>query len=109
VVGAGIMGHGVAQVFAANRCNVILLDLSGERLKSAVQWIRENLDYMAELGAIRPEDIEVSLERIQPSTNLDDSARKVEFVFEAVSEDFKLKQGLSRVEKNPKQMIPFLY
>ena len=50
VVGAGIMGHGFAQFFAMNDLEVFLVDQSAEFLDRARGWIRDNLDYMIELG-----------------------------------------------------------
>lgn len=49
VVGAGVMGHGFAQIFALNGIDVFLMDQSRELLDRARAWIRENLEFMAEL------------------------------------------------------------
>ena len=52
VVGAGIMGHGFAQLLAMNKLNVYLVDQTDEFLGRARDWIQDNLEYMVELGEL---------------------------------------------------------
>ena len=52
VVGAGIMGHGFAQLLAMNNIEVFLVDQSDDLLDRARCWIVDNLDYMIELGKL---------------------------------------------------------
>jgi 3-hydroxyacyl-CoA dehydrogenase len=49
IVGAGVMGHGFAQIFASNGLDVLLMDQSRELLDRARSWIRQNLEFMVEL------------------------------------------------------------
>ena len=46
IVGAGIMGHGFAQLLAMNAIDVYLVDQTAELLDRAKGWIVDNLDYM---------------------------------------------------------------
>ena len=53
VVGAGIMGHGFAQLLAMNNIEVFLVDQTVDFLDRARDWIGDNLDYMIELKILK--------------------------------------------------------
>jgi 3-hydroxybutyryl-CoA dehydrogenase len=86
VVGAGIMGHSIAQVFAQAGIDVDLVDLDGGKLARAMTLIQSNLDLFAECGRIPVKEIPEILARIHPSTDLTTAAKDTGFVLEAVSE-----------------------
>ena len=94
VVGAGVMGHGFAQVFALNGIDVFLVDQSQELLDRAQGWIRENLEFMVELELIKSPEIEAALKRIRFTSDLEGSAAKADYVLEAITEDLELKKSL---------------
>ena len=94
VVGAGVMGHGFAQIFALNGINVLLMDQSRELLDRARDWIRENLEFMVELDLLQPSGIETTLSKIRFTSDLDGSAAKADYVLEAITEDLELKKSL---------------
>jgi 3-hydroxybutyryl-CoA dehydrogenase len=94
VIGAGLMGHGIAQVFAARGYNVAMVDTQEEILSEALKNIRTNLNVMAQGGIGRPDQIESTIKRIGTSLDLKDAARGAQFVVEAVSEDLELKQHI---------------
>ncbi|MBW1870011.1 MAG: hypothetical protein JRI73_12185 [Deltaproteobacteria bacterium] len=94
VVGAGVMGHGLAQTFALNNLDVFLIDKDRELLDRAEVWIRENLEFMVELNLLQPQGVEDALRRISTTTDLDDSAGKADYVLEAVSENLDLKKEI---------------
>ena len=94
VVGAGIMGHGIAQSFAMNELPVSLADVNEELLRRAKNWIADNLNTMAELGEIGRDRIPPTLSRIQFTTALREAATKADFVLEAVNENLDLKKRL---------------
>ena len=96
VIGAGLMGHGIAQVFAAGGYDVNLMDIEHERLAHALKNIRKNLALMAENGLGRAEDIDSIVARITTTTELDQAAGEADFLVEAVSEILELKQKLFR-------------
>ena len=96
VVGAGIMGHGFAQVFALNNLKVSLVDRTDELLEQARGWIRKNLEYMVELGELQRPQVESTLKLIQLDTDLPMRAKGVDYVLEAVSEDLELKKTVFR-------------
>lgn len=91
VIGAGLMGHGIAQVFALNGYQVNLLDTQDDILSAAVAKIRSNLQLMAQKGIGQPENIEPALDRITLTSDLSKAA-EAQFVVEAVSENLELKQ-----------------
>jgi 3-hydroxybutyryl-CoA dehydrogenase len=94
VVGAGTMGHGLAQVFATKGISVSLADQTDELLERAKRWIAENLSYMVELGEIGQEQIEPTLARIQFTTDLKHAAQDVDYVLEAIVENLDLKKDV---------------
>jgi 3-hydroxyacyl-CoA dehydrogenase len=96
VLGAGTMGHGIAQLFATKGKDVILADTSSASLQAAERQIRENLDYMVEIGYLSPGEADAAAGRISYTTELGDMASKARFITEAVSENLELKQDLFR-------------
>jgi 3-hydroxybutyryl-CoA dehydrogenase len=94
VIGAGLMGHGIAQIFAANGYAVALMDLQQDLLSEAIQKVRSNLTLMARSGIGRAQDIEDVIKRIKTYSNLGQAAAGADFVIEAVSEKVELKQKI---------------
>jgi 3-hydroxybutyryl-CoA dehydrogenase len=94
VVGAGIMGHGFAQILAMNHLEVYLVDQTVDLLERARSWIIDNLDYMIELGNIGAPEKEAVLSGINLTTDLAGSLPKADYVLEAVSENFELKRSI---------------
>lgn len=92
VVGAGIMGHSIAQVFAHTGIDVNLVDLDEDRLMHAMTLIQSNLAQFAEYGRVPVKEIPEILGRIRPSTDLAAAAKDAGFVVEAVSEKPEIKQ-----------------
>lgn len=92
VIGAGIMGHGIAQVFALGGYRVTLNDLNGIILSNAFERLKANLETFAENGLISRDEIPNTLSRIAPFTNLREAVRDADLVVEAVSEDIELKR-----------------
>jgi 3-hydroxybutyryl-CoA dehydrogenase len=86
VVGAGLMGHGIAQVFALKGHEVTIYDALMASLDTVLARISANLK---DLG----ED-ENAVELIQPCPKLAEAVRHADYVVEAVSEDLPLKQKL---------------
>ena len=86
VIGAGLMGHGIAQVFALAGHDVAITDSHQPNLDTAKQRIAANL---RDLG-----DDEKAVELVRPVAGLAECLRGVDFVVEAVLEDMALKQKL---------------
>ena len=96
VIGAGLMGHGIAQIFAVNGYSVTLMDVKEELLSKALENARSNLTLMAERGIGRPEDIDPALSRIKTTGEMSEAAKGSQFLVEAVSENSELKQKVFR-------------
>ncbi len=86
VVGAGLMGHGIAQVFACAGHEVTITDAVAANVETVKSRIAANL---RDLG-----DDPGAIERVRPLTDLAETVRGADFVVEAVSEDLPLKQKL---------------
>jgi len=94
IIGSGMMGHGIAQVFAAQNYNVVLLDVQQELLSKAIDGIRSNLTFLAQRGMGKKKDIEPILRRIRTTLDLKEALSGTQFVIEAVSENLALKQKI---------------
>src|SRR3954447_18553788 len=86
VIGAGLMGHGIAQVFALAGHDVSIYDSVTANLDSAKARILGNL---RDLG-----DDQSAVERVRPTADLAAAVRDADYVVEAVLEDLTLKQKL---------------
>ncbi|MGB6535092.1 MAG: 3-hydroxyacyl-CoA dehydrogenase family protein [Xanthobacteraceae bacterium] len=86
VIGAGLMGHGIAQVFALAGHEVTITDSLVANLDTAISRIAANL---RDLG-----DDAGALERVHPCFDLAGAVREADYVVEAVSENLALKQKL---------------
>src|SRR5262245_33869749 len=86
VIGAGLMGHGIAQVFALKGHEITIYDALMSSLDTVLTRIAANLK---DLG----ED-ENAVDLVQPCPKLSDAVRHADYVVEAVSEDLPLKQKL---------------
>ena len=95
VIGAGVMGSGIAQLTATHGYHVNLVDLDEEILKKAKASIDKNLNrFFVAKNKISIEEAEKILSRIRLVTNRDEAIKDVQIVIEAVFEDMALKQQL---------------
>ena len=94
VIGAGIMGHGIALTYAMSGYQVRLNDISNSILKKALHFIRTDLGTLAENGFISREEIDSTLSRITTTINLGKAVFDTDFVTEAVVEDIEVKKKL---------------
>jgi 3-hydroxybutyryl-CoA dehydrogenase len=97
VIGAGIMGRGIAHVAALGGYRTILEDLLPASLRRAEDEIRANLEKAVELGKVPPADAEAALTRLEFASNLEDAAREADLVIEAVPEEFESKEEIFRL------------
>ncbi len=92
VIGAGFIGPGIAQIFAAKNYQVCLLDIKEEILLKAIESIRSNLSMMAQKGLALESEIDTVLSRIKTTTDMAEAASEAQLVIEAVTENLELKQ-----------------
>jgi len=86
VIGAGVMGHSIAQVFAQAGISVHLVDLKKDLLAHALELVKSNLQTLADYGRVNRQEIPAILDRIRPTTDLAAAVREVDFIQEAVAE-----------------------
>lgn len=96
VLGAGTMGHGIAQVCAAGGCSVALHDTDSQQLDRALRRVRENLDGGVARGKIQPETREAALAQLRTARTLADAVGDANLVIEAAPERLDLKRHLFR-------------
>ncbi len=94
VIGAGMMGPGIAQVFAAHGHRVRVQDLAPRMLEAVAGRVRTNLARMAEYGLAEAADIPAIIGRIETTRDLAGACRGADVVIEAVTENLALKQQL---------------
>jgi 3-hydroxybutyryl-CoA dehydrogenase len=94
VIGAGLMGHGIAQEFACAGYRVHLHDITEQQLNNARVQIGKNLTLLTENAVIEEISISATLQRIHTTTDLTVAAKTADFVVEAVSEKLPLKQQI---------------
>jgi 3-hydroxybutyryl-CoA dehydrogenase len=94
VIGAGLMGHGIAQIFALRGYSVALMDMNKDIISKALDDVRANLTLMAKEGICTDEEIEPAVHRIATTTDIGEAVSDAQFVIEAVSENLALKQKI---------------
>lgn len=91
VIGAGIMGRGIAHAAALGGYRTILEDLLPNALRKAETEIRANLDKAVELGKVSASDAQSAFARIEFASSIDEAARQADLVIEAVPEELESK------------------
>ena len=100
IIGAGTMGHSLAQVFAQGGYNVRLNDVTDEILDRAKKLIASNLDTLIELGNVEKSQKEPILRRIHATVKLEEAGQNADFVIEAIIEDQAAKKEMfSRLDR----------
>ncbi|GAA2735953.1 3-hydroxyacyl-CoA dehydrogenase family protein [Streptomyces nogalater] len=95
VIGAGLMGSGIAQVAAQAGWEVVLRDVTDEALRRGTDGIKASYDKFVDKGKLAAEDAEAALARIAPTTDLD-AAAEADVVVEAVFEKLEVKHEIFR-------------
>ncbi len=93
VLGAGTMGHGIAQVAAQAGYQAFLYDVSRDLAEKGVRKISDNLKLGVDKGKVKPEDRDAALARITPVDDLE-AVSRCDLLIEAIPEDLSLKRGL---------------
>jgi len=91
VIGAGIMGRGIAQVAAMGGYRTILEDLLPNALRRAESEIRTNLNKAVELGKVTAAGASQALARLEFAGSVETAAREADLVIEAVPEEMESK------------------
>ena len=91
VIGAGIMGRGIAHVAALGGYRTILEDILPASLRRAESEIRSNLGKAVELGKVSKDDADAAQQRIEFASSVKQAAREADMVIEAVPEEMDSK------------------
>src|SRR3972149_10416960 len=94
VVGAGIMGHGIAQSFLMGGYPVMLYDIKESILGTAKAHIEHNLELFGQAGLIKSAESKRALGSLVATTELQRAVEKSDFIVEAAPEHLELKQAL---------------
>lgn len=92
VIGSGVMGSSIAQVFATGDIDVTLVDVDEKALTRAMGVIESSLKTLADFGKISETKILSILSRIRPLTDLTETAGEVDFAIEVVPEVPEIKK-----------------
>ena len=95
MIGAGTMGHGIAQVSAAAGYRVVLRDVDRESLARGIQAIERNLNKGLQIGKLTEADCDSTLQHIHGTTHLAEVA-DTDLIVEAAPEQLYIKQELLR-------------
>jgi 3-hydroxybutyryl-CoA dehydrogenase len=94
VIGAGVMGHGIAQICAEKGFQVNLHDSKEEFIKAGINRIDKFLRGSIERGKMTKEQTDAILGRIRLTTDLREAVETADVIIEAVPEDMTLKKNL---------------
>jgi len=96
VIGAGTMGNGIAQVFAASGFDVVMQDITQDRLESGLSTIENSLNRMVNKSLISQDALTKTLTNITVTTEVE-KLSNVDIVVEAVSENLQTKLDIFKL------------
>jgi 3-hydroxybutyryl-CoA dehydrogenase len=94
VVGAGLMGHGIAQEWAQAGYHVRITDTHADTLAAVPQRIRHNYDLLVEAELVVADQADQTLGRLDTVAELEDCVADADLVIEAMAEDLQAKRAL---------------
>ena len=97
VLGAGLMGHGIAQVAAQfGKFEVYMRDVEQRFIDNGMAMIRESLTRFLKKGQMTEEEMNAILARIHPTLDLKEAVSNADLIIEAVPENVELKKATFR-------------
>ncbi len=107
VIGAGLMGSGIAQVAAQSGIEVNLMDIAQQFVDKGISNIEKNLERMKSKGKIDPSEAEAVRSRITGMLSIEQAAKTADVIIEAVIEKMDLKKDVwQRLEEaSPSETI----
>lgn len=111
IIGAGQMGNGIAHVFAVSGFNVLLNDISQDRLDSGLATINGNLNRQLASGKIDEAAKDAASNRISPTIDLSDLSQ-ADLIIEAATENEAVKlEILKEVGRSlkPRRLLPRIH
>ena len=92
IIGAGTMGHGMAQAFAQAGYDVSLMSRTQKTLDRAISLIEASLAAMAEVGLVESASVPAVVGRIKTTTSLEEAAHEADIALETMAEDKEAKK-----------------
>ena len=92
VIGAGEMGHGIAELLALHGYTVSMRDIKQEYIDRGMERLRWSLDKLVEKAQVTRQQADEALARIHPTLDVAEACRDADVVIEAVFEDVELKK-----------------
>ena len=100
VIGAGTMGHGIAQAFAQAGYQVSMMSRTQKTLDRARSLIETSLSTLAQEGLLDPKSVPATLSRITPTMSIQEAAQDADIAFETMVEDKAAKKAVfSQLDK----------
>ncbi len=99
VIGAGTMGHGIAQVCAAAGLRTSVHDVHPDVIAAGLDRVRNNLDYGVQKGKISVESRSEALANLAAEADLRRAVTGADLIIEAVPEDLAMKQAIFQVAR----------
>jgi 3-hydroxybutyryl-CoA dehydrogenase len=103
VLGAGLMGNGIAQICAQAGYSVALRDIEQRFIDNGMNMIKKNLDNDVKKGRKTPEEVATILSRITPTIDLKQAAGNADVVMEVIIEIMDVKK---KVFKELEEIVP---
>ncbi|MFP8953234.1 3-hydroxyacyl-CoA dehydrogenase NAD-binding domain-containing protein [Natrialbaceae archaeon A-arb3/5] len=94
VLGAGNMGHGIAEVAAMAGYEVTMRDINEEFVQDGYDQIEWSLDKLAEKDQLSQDEADAALERVTPLVDMEAAVENADFVIEAVPEQMEIKKDV---------------
>src|SRR5689334_14192747 len=95
IIGAGQMGAGIAHVVALHGYDVLIHDISADRLAASLENVRKNMARQVAKGAIEQGAMDKAMARVKTSTKLGD-AGQTDLAIEAATENEEVKKSIFR-------------
>jgi 3-hydroxybutyryl-CoA dehydrogenase len=96
VIGAGLMGAGIAQVAAQSGLQVVIMDVETRFVEKGLATIEKNLKKFVEKGKMSQSDADAIRSRIKGSISLSEAVAEADVTIEAIIENMDLKKSLYR-------------
>lgn len=101
ILGAGLMGHGIAQVFAQKGFDVALYDRDAKALAESLNRIRSNMGIFISMGLLSTDQTENVLNRVHIANDLASMCEGRDFILEAISENLQIKRrAFAKIEQH---------
>jgi 3-hydroxybutyryl-CoA dehydrogenase len=96
MIGAGLMGHGIALEYAQGVQEVRILTSRPETAQRALEAVRAELELLTQEGLIDPDVATTAANRVRAASSMEDAVASVDLVVESVGENLELKSQLFR-------------